>query len=227
MPNCHTQALTVQEQPREKLLKTGAGQLSDRELLAVFLGSGLPGRPVLQLAQNLLTHFGTLAGVLTAPASEFCAVPGLGQVRYCQLQAAREIICRACEKPLAERMVLNDVAEVSRFLQIKMLGLEQEVFALLLLDSQHQLIVYRPMFSGTINSAAVYPRELVKQALKDNAAAVILVHNHPSGVAEPSQADVALTKEVVAAMALVDISVLDHFIVGAGYVVSLSQRGLM
>ncbi len=215
------------EQPREKLLRQGAEQLSDTELLAVFLGNGTQKHTVSMLSQAMMREFATVGRLLTADLQSFCAISGVGVVRFCQLQAAKELVKRMYEEPLAQKDVLSDVTQVSRYLRAQLMNAEHEIFAVLMLDSQHRLIVFRRMFSGTIDSAAVYPREILKQALKDNAAAIILVHNHPSGIADPSRADIALTKEISAAMALVDISVLDHFIVGQGYVVSLSQQGLM
>lgn len=215
------------EQPREKLLKQGAEQLSDTELLAVFLGNGTQKQTVSMLSQAMMREFATVGRLLTADLHSFCAISGVGVVRFCQLQAAKELVKRMYEEPLTQKNVLSDVAQVSRYLRAQLMNAEHEIFAVLMLDSQHRLIAFRRMFSGTIDSAAVYPREILKQALKDNAAAIILVHNHPSGIADPSRADIALTKEIKAAMALVDISVLDHFIVGQGYVVSLSQQGLM
>ncbi|MBD3587638.1 DNA repair protein RadC [Salinimonas sp. HHU 13199] len=215
------------EQPREKLLRQGAEQLSDSELLAVFLGNGTQKQTVSMLSQAMMREFATVGRLLTADLHSFCAISGVGVVRFCQLQAAKELVKRMYEEPLTQKNVLSDVAQVSRYLRAQLMNAEHEIFAVLMLDSQHRLIAFRRMFSGTIDSAAVYPREILKQALKDNAAAIILVHNHPSGIADPSRADIALTKEIKAAMALVDISVLDHFIVGQGYVVSLSQQGLM
>lgn len=217
----------LSDQPREKLLQRGAEQLSDTELLAVLLSNGTQKHSVTELSHYLLKEFVTIGRLLNADVDTFCAVPGVGVVRYCQMQAAKELVKRMYEEPLTQKNVLSDVTQVSRYLRAQLMTAEQEIFAVLMLDSQHRLIAFRRMFSGTIDSAAVYPRELLKQALKDNAAAIILVHNHPSGIADPSSADIALTKEIKAAMALVDISVLDHFIVGQGYVVSLSQQGLM
>lgn len=179
------------------------------------------------LSQAMMREFATVGRLLSADLQSFCAISGVGVVRFCQLQAAKELVKRMYEEPLAQKDVLSDVTQVSRYLRAQLMNAEHEIFAVLMLDSQHRLIAFRHMFSGTIDSAAVYPREILKQALKDNAAAIILVHNHPSGIADPSRADIALTKEIRAAMALVDISVLDHFIVGQGYVVSLSQQGLM
>ncbi|QJR81022.1 DNA repair protein RadC [Alteromonas pelagimontana] len=215
------------ERPREKLLHFGPAGLSDAELLAVLLGSGMVGRCVMTVARELLQRFGSLGGIAKASKQEFCAVHGIGEVKYAQLQSALEVTRRVLEEPLRRQSAFHHVNDVTRYIQAHLKNQEKEHFGMLLLDSQHQLIVFRIMFTGTINSAAVYPRELVKQVLADNAAAIILVHNHPSGVPEPSQADISLTRDVVSAMALIDVSVLDHFIVGDTKTVSMAQRGLL
>ena len=217
----------VDERPREKLLKLGPATLSDAELLAIFLRTGIKGCSAVDLARTLLNHFGSLRILLNASESDFCQVKGLGQAKYVQLQASVEMSKRFFTQKMEKVNTLNSVEETKAFLQAKLRDQTQEVFAMLLLDSQHRLIKYRPMFYGTIDSASVYPRVLVKQALDDNAAAVILAHNHPSGIAEPSQADKQITQRIIAAMNLVDIKVLDHFVVGDGEAVSFAQRGLI
>jgi DNA repair protein RadC len=217
----------VKERPREKLLYYGAEYLSDAELIAVMLGAGVAGKTALGLARDLLEKVGSLRGVVTANEAEFTDVNGLGACKFAQFQAAFEIFRRNLEIPLARQDVFNNVDDTKRYLQAKLRDCQREKFLLLMLDSQHQLIACRTMFTGTINSAAVYPRELLKQVMKDNAAAVILVHNHPSGVAEPSQADIRLTGEIQNAMAMIDVSVLDHFVVGDTETVSFAQRGLL
>tara|TARA_R110000868_G_scaffold169291_5_gene404256 strand:+ start:2220 stop:2894 length:675 start_codon:yes stop_codon:yes gene_type:complete len=217
----------IDERPREKLLKLGPAALSDAELLAIFLRTGIKGCSAVDLARSLLNHFGNLRVLLNASETEFCQVKGLGQAKYVQLQASVEMSKRYFAQKLDKVDTLNSVEQTKAFLQAKLRDQSQEVFAILLLDSQHRLIRYRPMFYGTIDSASVYPRVLVKQALEDNAAAVILAHNHPSGVAEPSQADKQITQRIIAAMNLVDIKVLDHFVIGDGEAVSFAQRGLI
>lgn len=217
----------IDERPREKLLKLGPAALSDAELLAIFLRTGIKGCSAVDLARSLLNHFGNLRALLNASETEFCQVKGLGQAKYVQLQASVEMSKRYFAQKLDKVDTLNSVEQTKAFLQAKLRDQSQEVFAMLLLDSQHRLIKYRPMFYGTIDSASVYPRVLVKQALEDNAAAVILAHNHPSGVAEPSQADKQITQRIIAAMNLVDIKVLDHFVIGDGEAVSFAQRGLI
>ncbi|WP_100644106.1 RadC family protein [Alteromonas facilis] len=218
---------TVNERPREKLLRRGAEFLSDIELLAIFIHSGVAGNNALVLAQRLLDQFGSVYGVLSASESELRAQLGIGKAKYALFKAAVELSTRSLHTQLCANNVFSDVDAVKHYLQLNMSGLQQEVFALMLLNSQHHLISFCKMFYGTINSAAVYPRELVKKAILENAAAVILVHNHPSGIAEPSQADIDITHRITSAMALVDISVLDHFVVGHTNTVSFAQRGLI
>ena len=217
----------VDERPREKLLKLGSEALSDAELLAIFLRTGIKGCSAVDLARNLLANFGSLRALLGASQSEFCQVKGLGQAKFVQLQANIEMSKRYLAEKMHKPDALNSVEQTQAFLLSKLRDQKQEVFAMLLLDSQHRLIKYRQMFYGTIDSASVYPRVLVKQALDDNAAAIILAHNHPSGVAEPSQADQHITRRIIDAMALVDIRVLDHFVIGDGVAVSFAQRGLI
>lgn len=217
----------VQERPREKLLAQGAESLSDAELLAIFLRTGLPGISAVDLARSLLSSYGSLRTLLGANQQDFCQAKGLGQAKYVQLQATLEMARRYFEEQLAKPHAFSSAAEARLFLSAKLRDQVHEVFALLSLDSQHRLIKFRTMFYGTIDSASVYPRVLVKQALEDNAAAVILAHNHPSGIAEPSQADQHITRRIIDAMALVDIKVLDHFVIGDGQTVSFAERGLM
>ena len=215
------------ERPREKLLLKGVNFLSDAELLAVLIGRGTKTNDAIAIGRALLNEFGSLRGIVNASKESFCAIAGLGLTRYAQVQAAFEIIRRHLEEPLKQTAVFHNVTEVHNYVRSRLRDEKRELFAMLLLDSQHQLLAYRVMFTGTINAAAVYPRELVKQALIDNAAAVILVHNHPSGVAEPSQADIRITKDIKQALSLIDVNVLDHFVVGDNTATSLAQRGLM
>jgi len=215
------------ERPREKLLAQGAAALSDTELLAIFLRTGIKDCSAIDLARNLLTEFGSLRGLLGASEHDFCRAKGLGQAKFSQLQACLEMSQRYMAEALDKTDVFSSVEQTQAYLIAKLRDQPHEVFAMLLLDSQHRLIKYRPMFYGTIDSASVYPRVLVQQALIDNAAAVILAHNHPSGVAEPSQADKSITKRVIDAFSLMDIKVLDHFVIGDGIAVSFAQRGLL
>lgn len=213
------------ERPREKLLSRGAEALSDAELLAIFLRTGVAGRSAVDLARDLLSRFGGLRALLKAPRDAFCAAHGLGDAKYAQLQAVMEIARRHLAERLRERSALADPAATRAFLQLKLRDLDHEAFCALFLDSAHQVLGFEVLSSGTLNAASVYTREVVKRALHQQAAAVIFAHNHPSGVAEPSTADRRLTERLCAALALVDIRVLDHFVIGEGRPVSFAERG--
>lgn len=213
------------ERPREKLLACGAEALSDAELLAIFLRTGLPGVSAVDLARQLLDAFGGLRAILEADFASFTGHVGLGMAKYAQLQAVLEMARRHLVEQLKRDDVFNSPEHTQQFLLSRLRSCQQEVFACLYLDSQHRLIRYQPHFYGTIDSASVYPRELVKAALEYNAAALILAHNHPSGIAEPSQSDRQITERICNAMSLVDVRVLDHMVVGDGEVVSFAQRG--
>lgn len=215
------------ERPREKLLAQGAAVLSDAELLAIFLRTGVAGMTAVDLARDLLIRFGGLRPLLDASREEFIQGKGLGDAKYAQLQAVLEMSRRHLNAELKRGDMLSSPDLVARYLQAQLRHRDREVFALLLLDAQHRLIDYAPLFEGTLDGASVYPRDVVKCAVLKAAAAVILVHNHPSGVAEPSQADIAITGRLKSALGLVDIRVLDHLIVGDGYCVSLAERGLV
>jgi DNA repair protein RadC len=212
------------ERPREKLLLRGATALTDAELLAIFLRTGIAGSTAVDLARELLRRFGTLRGLLRARREDFCAVPGLGEAKYVQFQAVLEIARRHLAEALPERDTLRDPSSVRRLLQARLRDREHETFAALFLDNQHRVIAFDELSQGTIDGASVYPREVIKAALRHGAAAVIFAHNHPSGVAEPSAADRALTERLKSALAQVDIRVLDHFVVGE-QVVSFAERG--
>jgi len=214
------------ERPREKLINRGAGALSDAELLAIFLRTGYAGRSAVDLARQMLLDFGSLRGILDADAKAFCRVKGLGMAKFVQLQATLEVARRHLAEHLQHDDCLTRPAQTMNFLRARLRDYDYEVFACLMLDNRNRVIAFRELFRGTIDGASVYPREVVKQALFDNAAAVILAHNHPSGVCEPSQADIRITENLRAALALVDIRVLDHVIVGDG-VTCLSERGLV
>ena len=215
------------ERPREKLLTRGPAALSDAELLAIFLRTGLPGKTAVDLARELLALHGGLGPLLALDQRAFCASPGLGAAKYAQLQAALEIARRHLAERLARGDALTSPEATRRYLASRLKGLAHEVFACLYLDNRHRVIEYEELFRGTLDSAAVHPREVVKAALAHNAAAVILAHNHPSGVAEPSQADQSLTRRLCEALGLVDIRVLDHLVVGDGETVSFAERGLL
>ncbi|HEU0196358.1 MAG TPA: DNA repair protein RadC [Nevskiaceae bacterium] len=213
------------ERPREKLLARGAAVLTDAELLAIFLRVGVRGKSAVDLARELLVRFDGLRGLFNASQEGFCATNGLGPAKYAQLQAVLEMARRYLETSLGERDPMSDPQAVRRYLQAKLRDLPHEVFAGLFLDNRHRVIRYEELAHGTLNAASVYPREVVKRALALNAGAVIFAHNHPSGVAEPSHADRSLTDRLKQALGLVDISVLDHFVVGDGAIVSFAERG--
>jgi DNA repair protein RadC len=215
------------ERPREKLLQHGAAALSDAELLAIFLRTGLPGRSAVDLARDLLNGFGSLRGLLQADLPGFCQHAGLGPAKFVQLQAVMEMARRHLFEELKRGDALTSPGAVRRFLRSQLASLPHEVFACLFLDNQHRVIAFEELFRGTLDSASVYPREVLKRALAHNAAALILTHNHPSGVAEPSQADLHLTRRLRESLALVDIRVLDHLVVGDGEPVSFAERGLL
>jgi DNA repair protein RadC len=215
------------ERPREKLLDKGAAALSDAEILAILLRSGTPGRSALDLARDALTAFGSLRQLIAADRARFCAAAGLGLARYAELQAAAEISRRQLSQSLRAGPLLASPKATRDFLSARLRDLEHEVFCCLYLDKRHRLIQFEELFRGTIDGASVHPREIVKLALQRNAAAVIVAHNHPSGVAEPSQADELITQRVKEALGLVDIRLLDHIIVGDGASVSLAERGLV
>ncbi|HEU4663229.1 MAG TPA: DNA repair protein RadC [Dokdonella sp.] len=209
------------ERPREKLLAHGAGVLSDAELLAVFLGSGRRGRNAVDLARDLLAAAGGLKPLLDAPRSQ----SAVGVVAWCRLAAALETGRRYLDAELRRGEALTDPSASARYLKARLAGYPYEVFACLFLDNRHRVIAFEELFRGSIDGASVHPREVVRRCLVHNAAAVIVAHNHPSGVAEPSAADRAITVRLREALELVDVRLLDHFVVGQGAPTSLAQRG--
>jgi DNA repair protein RadC len=215
-------------QPREKLLARGAGALGDAELLALLLRTGLPGQGVLQMAQALLDRFGGISGLLHTTAEDLKQVKGLGgPAKRAELVAVLELARRALAQQLKEREVFGSPGAVKHYLQLHLAARAHEVFGVLFLDAQNRLLAMEELFRGTLTQTSVYPREIVKRALEWHAGAVILAHNHPSGVAEPSTADQTLTRALKAALQLVDVRVLDHFVVGHGEVISFAERGLL
>jgi DNA repair protein RadC len=214
------------ERPREKLILRGPAALSDAELLAIILRTGVAGSSAIDLGRQLLHEFGSLRAVLEADARRFCSGRGRGIVKYVLLQAALELARRHLGERLERLDCLTSPAQTRQYLSARLRDHDYEVFACLMLDNRNRVIALREMFRGTIDGASVYPREVVKQALADNAAAVILAHNHPSGVSEPSQADIRITERLQKALALVDIRVLDHVIVG-DEITCLSEQGLV
>jgi DNA repair protein RadC len=215
------------ERPREKLLTLGPTALSDAELLAIFLRIGCAGKSAVDLARELLQEYGGLRPLLEASQAEFCKGLGLGSAKYAQLQAVLEMARRHLSSSMKTGDLLTAPNMVRDYLRAQLRHQQREIFAVLFLDSQNRLIAYDELFQGTIDGASVHPREVVKQALARNAAAVILAHNHPSGVAEPSQADRRITERLQVALELVDVRVLDHMVVGDAEVVSFAERGLL
>jgi len=211
--------------PREKLLRYGATALSDAELLAIFLRTGFPGLHVMQLAEQLLGQFGSLYHLMSADHQVFCSHKGLGNSSYAQLQAISELAFRFFSGHLAQENAMLNPKITQHYLQSLLAHREREVFLVLFLDNQHRVIRHQEMFAGTISSVVVHPREIVREALKANAAAIILAHNHPSGKAEPSHADRLITEHVVNACLLLEIRVLDHLVIGRGECVSFAERG--
>ncbi|SEG49926.1 RadC family protein [Vibrio hangzhouensis] len=217
--------LPAESLPREKLINRGSQALSDAELLAIFLRTGTKGMNVLQLADRLLAEFGSLRALFSASQHEFCQHKGLGLAKYVQLQAVLEMSQRYLSERLQRGDGLNSPQHTRHYLLAMLRDRHREAFYVLFLDNQNRVIADEIMFEGTIDAASVYPREVVKRALQHNAASVILAHNHPSGIAEPSQADRRITRRLADALSLVDIRILDHFVVGDGEVVSFAERG--
>ena len=217
----------VDERPREKLLKRGPDALSDAELLAIFLRTGVSGMSAVDLARELLTEYGSLRRLLAAEQRRFCTSHGLGIAKYAQLQAVLEMSRRHLREELARGDAITCPQQTRDYLQSRLSGYPQEVFACLFLDNRHRVIEYEELFRGTIDGASVHPREVVRRAIVHNAAAIILAHNHPSGVAEPSHSDSRITLRLKEALALIDVRVLDHIVVGSGEAVSMAERGLM
>ena len=213
--------------PREKLLARGTSALSDAELLAILLRSGLRGKGVLQLAQELLDRFGGLAGLLHTDAQALRQIKGLGPAKRAEVVAVLELARRALMQPLHNKPVFDSPQAVRQYLQLQLGARPHEVFAVMFLDSQHRLIALEEMFRGTLSQTSVYPREVVMRALSLNAAAVVLAHNHPSGSTQPSRADQALTQTLKSALALVDVRVLDHFVVTSAQTLSMAEQGLL
>ncbi|WP_454722831.1 MULTISPECIES: RadC family protein [Cupriavidus] len=213
------------ERPREKLLREGAAALSDAELLAVFLRVGVSGKSAVDLARELLNDFGTLNGLFSAKAEELARVKGIGTAKYAQLQAAQELTRRG----LAERLMLpgglDSPAAVRDYLRLTLSTYEHEVFMCLFLDARNRLLASEELFRGTLTQTSVYPREVARQALLHNAASVIVAHNHPSGNALPSDADLAMTRSLTRSLALIDVRVLDHFVVAGTTIHSFAEHG--
>jgi DNA repair protein RadC len=216
----------AEDRPREKLLAKGAHALTDAELLAIFLRTGTKGLSAVDLAKQLLQDYDGLRDLLAADQARFCQGRGLGVAKYVQLQAVIEMSRRFLQEKLKRGDAMTSPDIVEHYLQTRLRNYPYEVFACLFMDNRHRVIEYEELFRGTIDAASVYPREVVRRALDHNAAAVIFAHNHPSGVAEPSQADEKITHRLKDALDLIDVRVLDHFVIG-DQVVSFVKRGLL
>lgn len=216
----------MQERPREKLLQRGASALSDAELLAIFLRTGVRGKTALDLARELIQRFGGLRALLDADKEKFCAAHGLGEAKFVQLQAVLELSRRYLAEGLQRGNSLSSPEDTRYYLSAQLRSCPHEVFACLFLDTRHRVISFDELFYGTIDGASVYPREVLRRAMQHNAAAVIFAHNHPSGVAEPSSSDVQITQRLIDVLNQVDIRVLDHFVIG-DEVISFAERGLL
>ncbi len=215
------------ERPREKLLLRGAAALSDAELLAIFLRTGTRGLTAVDLARTLLREFGSLHNLFSADRKRFCRSNGLGDAKYAQLQAVLEMARRHLQESIEQQDALTCPDDTRNYLKSRLSQYGHEVFACLFLDNRHRVLHFQEMFRGTIDGATVHPREVVKRALELNAAALIVAHNHPSGVTEPSLSDELITQQLKKALDLVDIRLLDHIIVGSGMTTSLAERGLI
>jgi DNA repair protein RadC len=215
------------ERPREKLLRQGAQSLSDAELLAIFIGSGTRSRTAVDVGRELLDRFGGIRNILNANHDLLCQCSGLGSARYALLQASKELGKRYHGEKLLRQGTLSSPQQVSDYLIRQLRDRQREVFVVIYLDNRHRIIQYEELFTGTLSGASVHPREVVKKVLLHNAAAVIIAHNHPSGIAEPSHSDTLITRKLQKALKLIDVALLDHLVIGDGDYVSLSDRGLM
>lgn len=215
------------ERPREKLLQRGPESLSDAELLAIFLRTGSPGKSAVDMARDLMQEFKSLNTLFAANEQDFCKTKGLGRAKYVQLQAVMEMARRSLKEQLKARDTFSSPETVRSYLRLTLSNLAQEVFMVIFLDAQNRIIAAENLFTGTLTQTSVYPREVVKRALHHNAAGIIFAHNHPSGVAEPSASDRTLTQALKSALTLVDIKVLDHFIIGSNSITSFAERGII
>ncbi len=215
------------ERPRERLLKLGAAALSEAELLAIFLRTGIVGKSAVELGRDLLDRFGSLHRLFAAPLEDVAAIRGLGPAKYVQLQAVVEMARRALAEQIQDRDAMSSPQAVRDYLRLSLGARPHEVFVAMFLDAQNRLLGCEELFRGTLTQTSVYPREVVKTALRYNAAGVIFAHNHPSGVAEPSRADELLTQTLKQALSLVEIKTLDHFIVAGSKTISFAERGLL
>ena len=215
------------ERPREKLMNLGPAHLSDAELLAIFLRVGMKGKTALDLARELIHHYGSLKSLFSAKQAEFCAFPGMGPAKYVQIQASLEMSKRYFHDEMRETSPLTSPLATKQFLRRALAAKPYEVFACLYLDNQHQIQSFEELFKGTLNAASVYPREVMRHVIDKGAAAVIFCHNHPSGSPVASDADIQLTKRLIAALELIDVRVLDHMIVAGSEVISFAEQGIL
>ena len=216
----------IEDRPREKLLNKGAEALTDAELLAIFLRTGIKGKSAVDLARDLIKENGGLTPLLSANEEQFCQSKGLGQAKYVQMKAVVEMSRRYLEEKIHRGDAMNNVADVKNYLKSRLQSYPFEVFACLFLDNKHKVICYEELFRGTVDGASVHPREVVRRALHHNAAALVFAHNHPSGSSEPSSSDRQITQKLTQALALIDVRVLDHFIIGDD-VISFAESGLI
>lgn len=217
----------ITEQPREKLLHQGPHSLSDAELLSIFIRTGIRGKSAVDLARDLIKHFGNLRALFNASPQELTQMMGMGPAKYSQIQASIELARRYLKEMMVRDEIFKNPQDTRNYLIARLRDHTQEVFACIFLDNRNRLIAYEEPFYGTIHSAAIYPREIVKRALYHNAAGLIVAHNHPSGIAEPSKADESITQELTKALKLIEVRLLDHFIIGDGAVTSLAERGVL
>ena len=216
-----------QERPREKLLSMGAQVLSNAELLAIFIRSGTKGKTAIDIGRDLLARYGSLKGIVEADLTGLCQTDGIGPAKYAHIMAGLELGRRYLEERVREETPITSPQITRQYLKSRLNAYQHEVFACMFMDNRHRLIIFKELFTGTIDGASVYPREVVKMTLKYNAAALIFAHNHPSGVAEPSQSDIQITRRLKDALALIEVRVLDHLIIGNNDIVSLAERGLI
>ncbi|WP_196138822.1 DNA repair protein RadC [Aliikangiella sp. G2MR2-5] len=222
---CPINRWPAHERPRERLLTKGPTSLSDAELLAIFLRTGIQGKNAIELAREILEYFGSLKKLLACDLKSFCQIKGLGTAKYAQLQACLEMSKRHLAEVLESGEVMTNPSQVKTYIQSRLICYPNEVFAALFLDNQHRVIGFEELFFGTINASSVHPRVVVQKALKHNAAALIVCHNHPSGVAEPSIADIDITETLKHVLRLIDVRLLDHMIVAGHEVISLAELG--
>ncbi len=215
------------QRPRERLIRDGARALSDPELLAVFLRVGVAGKSAVELGRELLQHFGSLSALFEASLGQFSAMHGMGPAKFAQLQAVMELARRAISEQLTVSQAIDSPDKAKQYLRLHLGRQRHESFVVLFLDVKNRLIACEEMFRGTLTHTSVYPREIVKAALARNAAGLMLAHNHPSGTPEPSEADLLLTRALVQALALVDVRILDHFVVAGPHVHSFAEHGQM